>query len=705
MKIKTIKVSGYRQLQDITIDLEDRITIVGGPNNSGKTSLIELFKWVFGKGANSKIERDDFPILSCQQWCNNIFPGIKKAFLSGKEKKVIIADVCELLFPIEEKKDPITIKPIQVNIHVTYDKELDKINLFSGYNMEVENDTQSFYFVYEYAIDKSKFSDNLAEKYEKFAIRINNLPEADVEKSNEPIRILKDMLLSLYHSSCKDAAYFANNLYNNKNIIATSEFKKLFNYENIMANRALDDEGSQKLHTLSMNLINTAKSDDNWKTMRLSLPDKILKHIQDTCIKTIVQTTSVTPLQNTLEAISKTNNQNPNRIIIDMDVTEESIQTLIECTTHAKYQVDDWFLSESSQGLGYSNLIFLHLQLERFRNILDPFQVNFFVIEEPEAHMHPQMQQVFTEYLFKYYAKATGMQGLITTHSSEVIKKAEIPNLRILRQTENYACVLFNLRTFYESQKQDLKEFYDSFYAISFPDIVFADKVILYEGDTERMLIKQGLQDIRQLEPLIERYLSYIQVGGAYAYKYVPLLEFLKIKSVIITDLDYKKHCTQKAVIEYSPTTNPTINSFFPNQTPPEDMENANEAEENEKGPTVKELWAKKTEGKTVFKEGLIYLSYPGENDGYARTLEEAMLAKKYRVTVSTTMTEQEWKKLRKDAGLNFSIPKKEDLSIRDIVTSTSSGKTDFMYSVILGKKTEEMFPDYIKEALVWLIN
>ena len=219
------------------------------------------------------------------------------------------------------------------------------------------------------------------------------------------------------------------------------------------------------------------------------------------------------------------------------------------------------------------------------------------------------------------------------------------------------------------------------------------------------MLIKQGLQDIGQLEPLIERYLSYIQVGGAYAFKYVPLLEFLKIKSVIITDLDYKKNYTQKAAIEYSPTTNPTINSFFPNQTPPEDMENENEDEENEKGPTVKELWAKKTEGKTVFKEGLIYLSYPGENDGYARTLEEAMLAKKYGVNVSATMTEQEWKKLRKDDELNFSIPKKENLSIRDIVTSTSSGKTDFMYSVILGKKIEEMFPDYIKEALLWLIN
>lgn len=215
MKIKTIKVSGYRQLQDITIDLEDSITIVGGPNNSGKTSLVELFKWVFGKGTKTKIERDDLPILSCQQWCRDIFSGTRTAFLSGKEKKVVIANVCELLFPTEDKKEPIIINPVEVRIQITYDPELDDdIRLFSGYNMEVGKKTSSFYFVYTYEIDKATFIDNLTEEYEKFATRINNLSEADDEKMKEPIRILKDMLLSLYHKSCKDSAYFTNNYSN-----------------------------------------------------------------------------------------------------------------------------------------------------------------------------------------------------------------------------------------------------------------------------------------------------------------------------------------------------------------------------------------------------------------------------------------------------------------------------------------------------------
>lgn len=703
MKIKTIKVSGYRQLQDITIDLEERITIVGGPNNSGKTSLIELFKWVFGKGA--KIERGDLPILSCQTWCDAIFPELKTVFLSGKEKEAIIANVCELLFPSKDK-EPIRIDPIEVRIHITYNPLKDDIRLFSGYNMEFEKEKNSFYFLYRHAIDKTLFINNLSEQYEKLTIRFQNLPKVDSDEQKEPIRILKDMLLSLYAKSSEDSVYFTDVLYTNKNNLSTHDFKKLFNYENIMATRVLDDDKSQKLHTLSMNLIETAKTDETWKEMMLSLPDQILKPIQDASIKNLVIKTSIETLQTTIAAIGKTKGQNTNKIIIDMDVTEESIQTLLEGSTQAKYQAGELFLSESSQGLGYSNMIFLHLQLERFRNSLDATKVNFFIIEEPEAHMHPQMQQVFTGYLFKYYAEKPDMQGLITTHSSEVIKKAEIPHLRILRQTEagTFACKLFNLRTFYENQEKDLKEFYDSFYTIAFPDIVFADKIILYEGDTERMLIKQGLQDIGELNELTQLYLSYVQVGGAYAYKYVPLLKFLKIKSLIITDLDYKKECTELSTIENSSTTNPTINHFFPKQTPQETEEEAEEKDDKEAtGLTVKELYTKKAEKETIFLDGLIFLAYPGEKDGYARTLEEAMLAKKYGVSVHDIKSREEWRKLRKKEKLKFTIPQKDDPGIRDIVTSSSSGKTDFMYSVILEKKIEEMFPDYIKEALLWL--
>jgi predicted ATP-dependent endonuclease of OLD family len=44
MKIKTLEVKNFRLLKGIDISLENRTTIVVGRNNSGKTSLAELFR-------------------------------------------------------------------------------------------------------------------------------------------------------------------------------------------------------------------------------------------------------------------------------------------------------------------------------------------------------------------------------------------------------------------------------------------------------------------------------------------------------------------------------------------------------------------------------------------------------------------------------------------------------------------------------------
>ena len=79
--------------------------------------------------------------------------------------------------------------------------------------------------------------------------------------------------------------------------------------------------------------------------------------------------------------------------------------------------MDGYYLGESSQGLGYSNMIYIHLQLKEYEKGVDPLKVNMFFLEEPESHMHPQMQQVFIKYLMDYYH--TKLQGLITTHSNE----------------------------------------------------------------------------------------------------------------------------------------------------------------------------------------------------------------------------------------------------------------------------------------------
>ena len=45
MKIKTIQISGFRKILKATINMEDDITVIAGANNSGKTSIVELFNY------------------------------------------------------------------------------------------------------------------------------------------------------------------------------------------------------------------------------------------------------------------------------------------------------------------------------------------------------------------------------------------------------------------------------------------------------------------------------------------------------------------------------------------------------------------------------------------------------------------------------------------------------------------------------------
>ena len=123
-----------------------------------------------------------------------------------------------------------------------------------------------------------------------------------------------------------------------------------------------------------------------------------------------------------------------------------------------------------------------------------------------------------------------------------MVRLTEMKNLRVSRPLNHLESKIYDFSIFKESLSGDitLDTFYDWFYEIGFSEIVFADRVILYEGDTERLLIRK-LLTLDAYEELNQKYIAYVQVGGAYAHKYSKVIDFLKIKTLILTDLDYKK--------------------------------------------------------------------------------------------------------------------------------------------------------------------
>ena len=76
-------------------------------------------------------------------------------------------------------------------------------------------------------------------------------------------------------------------------------------------------------------------------------------------------------------------------------------------------------------------------------------------------------------------------------------------------------------------------------------DLFFADKAIFVEGASERLLLPDMIEKCETSGvfgsckyPLSAQYYALIEIGGAYAHKFIPFIDFLGVPCLILTDLD-----------------------------------------------------------------------------------------------------------------------------------------------------------------------
>lgn len=711
MILKKIKIMNYRQLQSVELDMQDSLTVLAGPNNSGKTTLISVLKGMF---CDKKLgfSYSDIPISLSSMWLDKTVPVFQKIMLEYDKEKGVQKIIDEMTDNNKFSND-YTMDNFQAQIQVDYDPDNDNIQYFADYLMDLDDTKHSFYFIYTYEPSITAFEKGLNERYDRMAARVRDIANPGCIEKETKFYFLKEELLRIYCNAVIEKCYFCNSNYKNENLMEVAAFKSLFNFQNIPAMRELDDNESDSSKGISKRVIALLKDNDTWVEATKKLPDLLMADIEDSGAKKEIKNSSIKSLDDTIRDISKTSGGHIGKLQLEMDVKEQDVEEFIRRITRAKYDVEGLLLNEESQGLGFSNLIYLHMRLEEFYKSIDKNKVNVFFIEEPESHMHPQMQNVFVRFLKNYYIDKK-LQGLITTHSNEIARVVGLDSLRVIRQTEKSKSELFDLSKFRTSIKEKkienlddeseflLTNFFDWFFEIGYSELIFADKAILYEGDSERLYIRKLIK-LPEFSTLNDIYIAYIQVGGAYAHNYLPMLRMLKMKTLIITDLDYDKEILSmdKVKAEDSKSTNATINHcyrlVYPNK------------EENY-FPTIKELYDFQVKEENILCDGRVYLAFQDE-DSTARTLEEAMLKKILGFNVFHMIKRSEWKKIRKDKNLIFSIPnnkkgeKDSEYSIRKIVEATSNNKTDFMYSVILSENEEKMLPDYIKKGLLWLMK
>lgn len=185
-----------------------------------------------------------------------------------------------------------------------------------------------------------------------------------------------------------------------------------------------------------------------------------------------------------------------------------------------------------SHGLGYSNLLFMATELMLLSQSSDEFPL--LLIEEPEAHLHPQLQMKFLKYLTE---DQPNLQCILSTHSPHFASKAPLENLIIMNNGTAFplrkGCTLLNSEDY---------PFLEKFLDVSKANMFFAKGVLIVEGDGENIL----LPTIAELldRPLENYGVSLVNVGNLAYKRYAKIYRrnnttsTLPIKVACITDLD-----------------------------------------------------------------------------------------------------------------------------------------------------------------------
>ncbi|MGQ0280353.1 ATP-dependent nuclease [Sphingopyxis sp. Q841] len=176
------------------------------------------------------------------------------------------------------------------------------------------------------------------------------------------------------------------------------------------------------------------------------------------------------------------------------------------------------------RGLGYNNLLFMAAELLLLQS--HPDQVPFLLIEEPEAHLHPQHQTLFMEVLAARAAKADPeqengqqqVQILLTTHSPQLAAGAELETMTMVVGHRAYP--LAQAQTKLEAGDYEfLRRFLDATKA----NLFFARGLIMVEGDGEHLLLPALAEKIGR--PLSRHGVSTINVGHRGLFRYSRILQ------------------------------------------------------------------------------------------------------------------------------------------------------------------------------------
>ena len=360
-----------------------------------------------------------------------------------------------------------------------------------------------------------------------------------------------------------------NKLGKSQEIADKKLISKIINIQSIKAKREVNNSDSNKPDKTLSKL-----SSDYYESLENTLEEEVtIKELNKKLEDTDKELDKVYPkvFKEVIDKVQLFGGKKKGESLIKVISTLQGKNILKE-NTSVVYEYAKTLLPEDYNGLGYLNLFSIIFDLEiRFREFRKekeikeeqvPADINILFIEEPEAHTHPQMQHIFIKNISEILEKEEkgldikgrrdskktefNLQSIITTHSSHIVAESNFDDIKYFHKKNSINEVdsrnLKDLKTDYEQTNQ--YQFLKQYLTLNKSELFFADKAILIEGDTERILLpaimsKLDLEKKYQL-PLLSQNISIVEVG-AYSHIFEKFIDFIGIKYLLITDIDTYK--------------------------------------------------------------------------------------------------------------------------------------------------------------------
>lgn len=650
MQLTKLEIRNYRLLVNADLDIDKDTTLIVGRNNSAKTSCMDfLYRIISG----NSIGYDDYP-------------------LSKRESAVIcltrfIKGECTYeQFCVEFPKPS-----MKFFIDYSHESNDDNLGALSPFIIDVDESINEAIIFAEYRV---KISESELKKMFDDILVLN---------ADEVITCDENIIKERFKTSFPKTLSLAIEAINPSNPLDTQiksqqELIEMFPFYIIRAERDLDETGNTNKSSLQAVITNYFCVDTS--TLDPTIASKI-NDLRSTVEKANhdIQKSTDTILSNLVDEAIGFGYPNAEElqlgvstnIAINNQIQDNSKLTYIQ--TGSKEE-----LPSDHNGLGYKNLIKIQFQLAQFAEIIKQGNsacIPLLFIEEPESHMHPQMQQTFITYLESFLNKISNIhiQVFITSHSSYIANTIEFSKIRYAQRTTN-GVIYKNLNSFTQTDPANV-DFIKKYLTINRCDLFFADKAIFIEGASERLLLPDmikkceniGLFDSREYK-LSSQYYALIEVGGAYAHRFIPFVEFLDIPSLIITDIDSIKNRKEIIVSLGTTTSNGTIKYWIKRV----------KGWGASKKISLSNIQHMKDGNKTINR---IHLEFQtAENGLCGRSLEEAI------------------------RNVNRSIYGLTSTATEDELTFKEKSKTEFALNLIFDNSNYNI-PKYIKDGLIWLNN